>query len=153
MSLVVMLAVAIALFLLAAVGALVWAYRWRARSETSVTEARARADASPLTRSVLSVGPRRRPGGPGGAERSDHPRAADLEEWPCVLVRGRFTSGYGRVVLPLAVRFEVNPVRAGGEARRAGCDRVARECCPIGQPLTAASLVWRTAGVSRSRSK
>jgi heme/copper-type cytochrome/quinol oxidase subunit 2 len=68
MSLVVMRAVAIALFLLAAIEALVWAYRSRARAETSVTEAQARAHASRLTRSVLSVGPRHRLGGPGGAD-------------------------------------------------------------------------------------
>jgi flagellar basal body-associated protein FliL len=68
MSVVVMVAVAIALFLLAVIGALVWAYHSRRRPETPVTEAEARAHASPLTRSVLSVGPRRRPGGPGGAD-------------------------------------------------------------------------------------
>jgi hypothetical protein len=58
---------------------------------------------------------------------------------------------YGRVVLARAVRFEVNPVLAGGEARRAlrpGSVRV----LSFGQPLTA-SLVQRTAGVWRSRSK
>jgi hypothetical protein len=45
-----------------------WAHRSRARPERPVTEADARAHASPLTRSVLSVTTRSRPGDPGGAD-------------------------------------------------------------------------------------
>jgi heme/copper-type cytochrome/quinol oxidase subunit 2 len=56
----VMLAVAIAVFVLAVVAIRVWAHRSRARPERPVTEAEARAHASPLTRSVLSVTPRGR---------------------------------------------------------------------------------------------
>ena len=68
MSLPVMLAVPIAIFVLAVVAARVWAHRPRARPETPVTEAEARAHASPLTRSVFSVTPRPRPRGPGSAD-------------------------------------------------------------------------------------
>jgi hypothetical protein len=58
MSLPVTLFVAIAIFVLAVVAVGVWAHCSRARPETPVTEAEARAHASPLTRSVLSVSPR-----------------------------------------------------------------------------------------------
>ena len=68
MSLPVILAVAGALFLLAVVAIGVWAHRARARPEMPVTEAQARAHASPLTRSVLSVSPRGRTGGRRGAD-------------------------------------------------------------------------------------
>jgi hypothetical protein len=69
MSLPVMLAVATAAFVLAVVAVRVWAHRSRARPERPVTEAEARAYASPLTRSVLSVTPRPRPGRPDGTDR------------------------------------------------------------------------------------
>jgi len=68
MSLPVMLAVAVAVFLLAVVAVRRWARRARAGARTPVTEAQARAHASPLTTSVLSVGPRPRPGGRSGAD-------------------------------------------------------------------------------------
>jgi hypothetical protein len=67
MPLPVMLAAAVALFLLAVMAVRVWAHRSRAQPET-VTEAAARAHPSPLTRSVLSVGPQPRPRGPSGAD-------------------------------------------------------------------------------------
>ena len=67
MPLPVMLAAAVVLFLLAVMAVRVWAHGSRAQPET-VTEAAARAHASPLTRSVLSVSPRPRPRGPGGAD-------------------------------------------------------------------------------------
>ena len=63
----VMLAAAVALLLLAVMAIRVWAHRSRAQPET-VTEAAARAHASPLTRSVLSVSPRRLTRGPGDAD-------------------------------------------------------------------------------------
>ena len=63
----VMLAAAVALFLLAVIAVRVWAHHSRAQPET-VTEAQARAHASPLTRSVLSVSSRPRPRRPGGAD-------------------------------------------------------------------------------------
>jgi hypothetical protein len=56
MSLPVMLAVAVGLFLLVVAAVRVWAGRARG-AQTPVTEAQARAHASPLTRSVLSVSP------------------------------------------------------------------------------------------------
>jgi hypothetical protein len=56
----VMFAVAIAVFVLAVVAIRAWAHRLRGRPERPVTEAEARAHASPLTRSVLSVTPRGR---------------------------------------------------------------------------------------------
>ena len=59
MSLPVMLAVAVGVFLLAVVAVRVWARR-AGGALTPVTEAQARAHASPLTRSVLSVSPRPR---------------------------------------------------------------------------------------------
>jgi hypothetical protein len=68
MSLLVMLGVAVATFVLAVAAIRVWAHRSRARPERPVTEADARAHASPLTRSVLSVTRRSRPGRPGGAD-------------------------------------------------------------------------------------
>ncbi len=67
MPLPVLLAAVVALFLLAVMAVRVWAHRSRAQPE-AVTEAAARAHASPLTRSVLSVSPRPRPRGPGGAD-------------------------------------------------------------------------------------
>jgi len=54
-----MLAFAVVLFLLAVMAVRVWAHHSRAEPE-AVTEAQARAHASPLTRSVLSVSPRPR---------------------------------------------------------------------------------------------
>jgi hypothetical protein len=60
MSLPVMLAVAVAVFMLAVVAIRLWARRTRPGQETPVTEAQARAHASPLTTSVLSVSPRSR---------------------------------------------------------------------------------------------
>ena len=77
----VMLAVAIAVFVLAVVAIRVWAHRSRARPERPVTEAEARAHASPLTRSVLSVTPR------GRADQAvplRSGRAGGLKDWPCV---------------------------------------------------------------------
>ena len=67
MALPVMLVAAVALLLLAVMAVRVWAHRSRAQSET-VTEAQARVHASPLTRSVLSVSPRRLTRGPGGGD-------------------------------------------------------------------------------------
>lgn len=67
MPLPVMLAAAVALLLLAVMAVRVWAHRSRAQPET-VTEAAARDHASPLTRSVLSVSPRRLTRGPGDAD-------------------------------------------------------------------------------------
>ena len=67
MSLPLMLAVAVALLLLAVMAVRVWAHRSRAQPET-VTEAAARDHASPLTRSVLSVSPRRLTRRPGDAD-------------------------------------------------------------------------------------
>ena len=68
MSLPLMLAVAIAIFVLALVAVWLWIHRSPAREERAVTEAQARAHASPLTRSVLSVTPRPRTSRPGGAD-------------------------------------------------------------------------------------
>ena len=68
MSVPVMLAVVVGIFVLAVMAVRVWALRSRARSERPVTEAEARAHASPLTRSVLSVTSRPRPGGADGAD-------------------------------------------------------------------------------------
>jgi len=68
MSVPVILAVVVGMFVLAVVAVRVWASGSRARPERPVTEAEARAHASPLTRSVLSVASRQRPGGP---ERAD----------------------------------------------------------------------------------
>jgi hypothetical protein len=68
MSLPVMVAVAVATFMLAVAAIRVWAPRSRARPEPPVTEADARAHASPLTRSVLSVTTRSRPGVPGDTD-------------------------------------------------------------------------------------
>ena len=68
MSVPVILAVVVGIFVLAVVAVRVWALRSRARPERPVTEAEARAHASPLTRSVLSVTSRQRPGGPEGAD-------------------------------------------------------------------------------------
>jgi hypothetical protein len=68
MSVPVMLAVVVAIFVLAVVAVRVLAHRSRARPERPVTEAEARAHASPLTRSVLSVTSRPPPGGPDGAD-------------------------------------------------------------------------------------
>jgi hypothetical protein len=71
MSLSLMLAVALATFVLALVAVRLWVHRSRARGERgerAVTEAQARAHASPLTRSVLSVTPRPRPSRPGSAD-------------------------------------------------------------------------------------
>jgi hypothetical protein len=68
MSVPVMLAVVVAKFVLAVVAVRVLAHRLCARPERPVTEAEARAHASPLTRSVLSVTSRPRPGGPDGAD-------------------------------------------------------------------------------------
>jgi hypothetical protein len=67
MLLPVILAVAVAAFVLAVV-AMVWAHRSRARPERPVTEAEARAHASPLTRSVLSVTRQPRPGSAGRSD-------------------------------------------------------------------------------------
>jgi hypothetical protein len=50
------------------VAILVWAHRSRARAERPVTEADARAHASPLTRSVLSVTRQPRPGSAGRSD-------------------------------------------------------------------------------------
>jgi uncharacterized iron-regulated membrane protein len=69
MSLPVMLAVVVAIFMLGVVAVRMWAHRSRTRLERPVTEAEARAHASPLTRSVLSVTSRPRPGGSDGADR------------------------------------------------------------------------------------
>ena len=63
----VILAAAVAVFLLAVIAVRVWAHRSHGQPET-VTEAQARAHASPLTRSVLSVSSRPRPRRPGGAD-------------------------------------------------------------------------------------
>jgi hypothetical protein len=68
MSLLVMLAVAGATFVLAVVGVRAWAHRSRARAAGPVTEAQARAHASPLTRSVLSVTRQPRPGRAGRSD-------------------------------------------------------------------------------------
>jgi hypothetical protein len=68
MSLAVMLAVAVATFVLAVAALRVWAHRSRARPERPVTEAEARVHASPLTRSVLSLTPRSRPGSAGRSD-------------------------------------------------------------------------------------
>jgi len=62
MSVPVMLAVVVGIFVLAVLAVWVWALRSRARPVRPVTEAEARAHASPLTRSVLSVTSRPRPG-------------------------------------------------------------------------------------------
>jgi tellurite resistance protein TehA-like permease len=64
----VMLGVAITVFVLAVVAIRVWAHRSLGRLQKPVTEAEARAHASPLTRSVLSVTPRPRRDRPGGAD-------------------------------------------------------------------------------------
>jgi hypothetical protein len=83
MSLPMILAVAVALLLLAVVAVGVRAHRARARPQTPITEAQARAHASPLTRSVLSVSPRPAPGGRRGADGSRHlPHAQQLNEDP-----------------------------------------------------------------------
>lgn len=74
-----MLAVAIAVFVLAVVAIRLWAQRSRARPERPVTEAEARAHASPLTRSVLSVTPRDR-GPTDRAAPIRSGRAAGLED-------------------------------------------------------------------------
>ena len=68
MSVPVILAVVVGIFVLAVVAVRVWALRSRTRPERPVTEAEARAHASPLTRSALSVTSRHRPGGPEGAD-------------------------------------------------------------------------------------
>jgi len=68
MSLPVIVAAAVAIFVLAMVAVGVRVHRSRARPERRVTEADARAHASPLTRSVLSVTTRSRPDRPGGAD-------------------------------------------------------------------------------------
>ena len=68
MSPAVMLAVAVAAFVLAVVAIRALAHRSRARPERPVTEAEARAHASPLTRSVLSVTRRPRPGRAGRSD-------------------------------------------------------------------------------------
>jgi len=68
MSLPVILAVAIGMLVLAVIAVRVWAHRSGARPDRPVTEAEARAHASPLTRSVLSVTSRQQPGGPEGAD-------------------------------------------------------------------------------------
>jgi hypothetical protein len=68
MSVSVMIAVVVAIFVLAVVAVRVLARRLRAQPERPVTEAEARAHASPLTRSVLSVTSHPRPGGPDGAD-------------------------------------------------------------------------------------
>jgi hypothetical protein len=68
MSLPVMLGVAVGIIVLAVVVVRVWAHHSRARPEQPVSEAEARAHASPLTRSVLSVTRRTRPGRPGGSD-------------------------------------------------------------------------------------
>jgi hypothetical protein len=64
----VMLAVVVGIFVLATVAVRVSAHRSRGRPERPVTEAEARAHASPLTRSVLSVTSRP---GPGRADDAD----------------------------------------------------------------------------------
>ena len=64
----VILAVAAAAFVLALVAILVWAHRSRSRPERPVTEADARAHASPLTRSVLSVTRQSRLGSAGRSD-------------------------------------------------------------------------------------
>jgi hypothetical protein len=68
MSVPVMLAVVVGILVLAVVAVRVWASWSRVRPERAVIEAEARAHASPLTRSVLSVTSRPRPGGPDGAD-------------------------------------------------------------------------------------
>jgi hypothetical protein len=68
MSVPVMLAVVVAIFVVAVVAVRLLVHRLRARPERPVTEAEARAHASQLTRSVLSVTSRPRPGGPDGAD-------------------------------------------------------------------------------------
>jgi hypothetical protein len=60
MSQPVMIGVVIAVVLIAVVALRVWVVRSRPRQDAPVTEAEARAHASPLTRSVLSVTPRSR---------------------------------------------------------------------------------------------
>ena len=65
MGLPVILAVVVAAFVLPVLAIGVWAHRSRARPERPVTEAEARAHASPLTRSVLSVTRQPRPGRSG----------------------------------------------------------------------------------------
>jgi hypothetical protein len=64
MSLAVIVAAATALVLLAAAAGWIWRFRSRAQAAAPVTEAEARAHALPLTRSILSVGPR-----PGDGDR------------------------------------------------------------------------------------
>lgn len=64
----VVLAVAVGLFGLTVIAVLVWVQRLRTRPQTPVTEADARAHASPLTTSVLSVSPRPEPGGRGSTD-------------------------------------------------------------------------------------
>ena len=68
MSLPVILAVAVGAFALTLVAILVRAHRSRSRPERPVTEADARAHASPLTRSVLSVTRQPRPGSAGRSD-------------------------------------------------------------------------------------
>jgi Tfp pilus assembly protein PilW len=63
MPLPLIVAVALALILVGAVGARFWAVRSRRRPDAPVTEAEARAHALPLTKSVLSVRARPRAGG------------------------------------------------------------------------------------------
>jgi hypothetical protein len=84
--------------------------------------------------------------------RSDDHRAAEISRSGLAFsFEAGSRPGYGRVVLPLAVTFEVNPALVGGEARRVGCDCVAR-VLSFGQRLAAASHRVPTAGFSRSRS-
>jgi hypothetical protein len=61
MSLAVIVAAA-ALLLFAAAGGCLWWFRSRARAAGPLTEAEARAHALPLSKSILSVGPRPRDG-------------------------------------------------------------------------------------------
>ena len=68
MSVPVILAVVAAAVVRAAVAILVWAHLSAARPERPVTEAEARAHASPLTRSVLSVTRQPRPGSAGRSD-------------------------------------------------------------------------------------
>jgi hypothetical protein len=68
MSLPVILAVAVPAFVLAVVAIRAWAHRSRTRPEQPVTEAEARAHASPLTRSVLSVTRQPRAGSAGRSD-------------------------------------------------------------------------------------
>ena len=68
MELLVILAVAVAAFVVAVVAIRAWSHRSGSRPERPVTEAEARAHASPLTRSVLSVTRQPRPGSAGRSD-------------------------------------------------------------------------------------